>query len=271
MKICMIGDSHLAMMINAHKQQKTPGLDLMPVSWPRQYFDQLSLEGSEFCAGGPELRADWKMLGLPQRINLASFDQVVFVSYTVTAFHAFVLLRDFAVSDWRDAEFLIKRLNSPIGSPGDRRLITPALFKACLAGMIRDNSTFGFVDHLRKHSDVPIVIVPAPYLAEHTLKHRLRMWGLRQVLRKHDGAALADCLHEAHELAFAPFENLRILRQPAETVIRGCLTRETYREGAARMVSGDAHNADDILHAGPRLGALLLRDICGFDAAAPKV
>ncbi len=268
MKICMIGDSHLAMMINAQRQDPIENLDITPVSWPRQFFDQLAFEGTEICANGPELAEDWERCRLPNRLDLSAFDKVVFVSYTITTFHAFVILGDHAVSGWNDANSLIKKLNSQLKGPGKRRLITPAVFRESLAGLIRENHTFKFVDHLRGHCEVPIVLVPAPYLAEHTLDHRKNLWGLKQVLRKRDGASLVRELHAAHELVFGAYSNLTLLRQPSETVVRGCLTSEEYRAGAARMVTGVAHREDDILHAGPKLGRLYLEQICSRDDSA---
>lgn len=262
MKICMIGDSHLAMMVNAQKEQRFENLEITPVSWPRQFYDQLSLRGTEMCADGPELIADWERRGLAPKIDLAAFRQLVFVSHTITAFSAFTILRDHVISGWNEAEFLVKRLNSPMGGPDDRRLMTPAVFQECLAGLIQESPTYKLIDHVRKHSSVTIVLVPAPYLAEHTLKHRSRLWRLRQVLRKNDGAALAQSLHQAHEIAFGSFSNVTLLRQPEETVVRGCLTQEMYREGARRYGTGAMHSADDILHAGPLLGRLYLKEIC---------
>ena len=262
MKICMIGDSHLAMMVNAQREQQIEDLDITPVSWPRQFYDQLSLQGTEFCAEGPELAAEWEKHGLPRRIDLSAFDKLVFVSYTINAFSAFAIMRDHVVSGWNDGAFLVKRLNSLSGGPGDRRLMTAAVFKACLADLIRENHTYQFVDHIRKHSDLPIVVVPAPYLAEDAPKQRLRLWGLKQVLRKNDGVALAQALQEAHEIAFAPFSGVTLLRQPEQTVVRGCLTKEEYREGARRFGTQAAQSADDIMHAGPLLGRLFLTEIC---------
>lgn len=261
MKICMIGDSHLAMMINAQRQDPIDGLDITPVSWPRQWFDQVAFEGTEICANGAELAEDWDRCGLPARLDLSTFDKVVFVSYTITAFHAFVILGDHAVSGWNDASFLVKKLNSQLKGPGKRRLITPAVFRESLAGLIRENHTFGFVDHLRQHCDVPIVVIPAPYLAEHTLDHRKNLWGLKQVLRKRDGAVMVDALHDAHQMVFGSYSNLTLLRQPEESVVRGCLTSDVYRAGATRMGTGALHREDDILHAGPKLGRLYLQKI----------
>lgn len=266
----MIGDSHLAMMVNAKKEQRFENLEVTPVSWPPQFYDQLSMRGTEMCADGPELIADWEKRGLAPKIDLAAFQKLVFVSYTITAFSAFAILRDHVISGWNGADFLVRRLNadfsgntldSPMEDQDERKLMTPAVFQQCLAGLIRENPTYKLVDHVRKHSSVPIVVVPAPYLAEHTLKHR-PLWRLDQVLRKNDGAALARSLHQAHEITFGSFSNVTLLRQPDETVVRGCLTQEMYREGARRYGTGAMHSADDILHAGPLLGRLYLKEIC---------
>ena len=266
MKICMIGDSHLAMMVNAQKEQSFDGLEIAPVSWPRQFFDQLKWHGTEISAEGPELIGHWERSGLPPKIDLSDFDLLVFVSNTTTAFHAFTVLREHIVTGWNESELVVKTLNSPMGAPDDRRLMTQDALTACLTGCIKENHTYKFVDHVRQHCDIPIVVIPAPYLAESSLKRRKNLWGLKLVLRNKDGAALARSLHEAHEIAFGAFSNLKLLRQPEEAIVRGCLTKEIYREGARRFGSQALHGADDILHAGPLLGALWLKEICALNA-----
>ena len=266
MKICMIGDSHLAMLLNAQKKYPVKGLDITPVTWPQQFHDQFSLRGTNLCADGAGLASFWRSGGLAPTIDLTAFDRLVFVSFTATAFNAFHILRTHAVSDWNDAEPVIKALDAPLGDAGDRRLLTPAVFKQSLAGTIRENHSYKFIDQIRKHSAIPIAVVPAPFLAEHTLEHRPKLWGLRRVLRAKDGAALAQSLHDAHEIAFGPFADVSVLRQPQQTVTQGCLTAQEYREGAARYGTTVAHSANDILHAGPLLGQILINEISLLDA-----
>lgn len=261
MKICMIGDSHLAMMLNAQKEDPIKGLDITPVTWPQEYRDKFLLQGTELVADDPGLVAFWESGGLPSKIDLTAFDRLVFVSFTATAFHAFPILRDHIVSGWNGAKPVVRALKSPLENPDRRRLLTPAVFQHCLAAAIREHHTYKFIEQIRQHSDIPMAVVAAPYLAENTLKHRPGLWGLKRVLKAKDGEALAQSLHKAHETAFGVFENVTVLRQPQETVVQGCLTAEKYREGAMRYGTSVAHGAKDILHAGPLLGRLLMDDI----------
>jgi len=90
------------------------------------------------------------------------------------------------------------------------------------------------------------------------LTHRPKLFGLKRILQSGDGFAFAACYNEAHEVAFAPFENGTVLRQKERTLTQGCLTKETYRAGAKRFGTDVAHNENDVMHAGPKLGQLVL-------------
>jgi hypothetical protein len=265
MKICMIGDSHLAMMLNAQKEEPIKGLDITPVTWPRHFHEQFTLRGTQLCADGPGLVSFWKQGGLGSKIDLTAFDRLVYVSFTATQFSAFHILREHVVSGWNDAKPVIRALNAPMEQPDRRRLLTPAVFNQCLAGVIRENYAYTFTKQIRKHSDIPIAVVPAPFLAENVLTHRPKLWGLKRILRANDGEALAQSLNDAHQIAFGGLENVSVLRQPKETVACGCLTAERYREGAKRYGTTEAHSTTDILHAGPLLGRLLMKMIHTLD------
>jgi len=104
MKICMIGDSHLAMIVEAYKEKGTSECELSAVTWPREYEDEFTLNGTELVAGGRGLAEFWRGGGLPERIDVTRFDLIALVSHTVTAFNAFAVLREHAVSGWKGAD-----------------------------------------------------------------------------------------------------------------------------------------------------------------------
>ncbi|WP_299043369.1 hypothetical protein [uncultured Tateyamaria sp.] len=261
MKICMIGDSHLAMMMEAAKAYSKSECDITAVTWPRQFEDQFSYQGSQLMAMGPELAAFWKSGGYSDRIELTKFDKIVFVSHTVTMFNIFNILRDHVVSDWNGGALVVEAVNSLNAPPNRRRLLTSAAFHECLKGIITSNYAFRIAAEARAHCAVPICVLPAPFLAEGTLTHRPNLNGLKRILNRKDGANLARAYNDAHVAAFADVTDVTVVPQPAETITRACLTKEDYRVGATKFGTDDLHRADDVMHAGPLMGQLLLKDI----------
>ncbi len=269
MKTCIIGDSHLAMLVNAHKAYPVDGMDVTPVPLPRPLEGRQLLVGTEMRSDDDDLTAFWERGGLGPVVDLTVFDRVVFVSYTATIFNALALLRDHAVTGWTDAKPVMKSLNSSLGNPTSRRLLTPAVYRASLAGTIQANHTHAFVDELRRNCDVPITIIPPPFLAYNTLQIRKSFAGLRRILQQDDGAKLASALNDAHDMAFAAMSDVSVLHQPPETVIHGCLTAKKYTEGATRYGVEMDQEANDIIHAGPAMGGLLLNEIKALGPCIP--
>ena len=261
MNICMIGDSHLAMMLEANKEFFPPSVEITAITWPRQFENQFAFKGTEVSANGDGLVDFWKSCGLTQTVDLADFDKVVFISYTATMFNIFAMLRDHVVSNWNAARPVIESLNAHQASPGARRLLTPAAFQACIVGIIQSNHAYRIASNLREHCQVPMAVVPPPFLAETTLKHRPKLTGLKRVLNHKDGANLAAGYNDAHRVAFAHIPDVSVVAQPAQTVVRGCLTKDDYRAGAKRFGMEVAHSNDDVMHAGPLMGQLLLNTI----------
>lgn len=263
----MIGDSHLTMMVEANREFFSPSLDIATVTWPRQFEDQFSFDGVELRAGGDGLEAFWKKCDLPKRIDLTQFDQISFVSHTVTMFSIFKVLQDHIVSNWNGAASIIRALHSSPSNTSTRRLLTASAFQECLVGMIRSNYAFRIASELRRHSTVSICVLPPPFLADTTLMHRPNLTGLKRILKHDDGALLAACYNQAHVAAFGDIPHVTVVTQPDQTLTRGCLTKDMYRAGAKRFGTNVAHREDDVMHAGPLLGQLLLNEIISAQTA----
>lgn len=262
MKLCLLGDSHLAKFVRAQKEDPIPDLEITAVSWPGDCFREIGFRGTELYADGPGVEKLWTRLNTPMQVDLSGFDKVVLVSNTVTSFNVFRILRDCVVSTWSEARPAIASLKSFLGNPDGRRLLSQSAFMASLVCIIKNNESYQVVSHLREHSDVPVIVIPAPYLSENTLRLRGKMDGLRRVLEAKDGPILAQSIEEAHRQAFAHFANLRLIFQPKQTIAQGCLTKDSYRVGASRLGKEVDHGRRDVMHAGPLMGQLLLKEIC---------
>lgn len=261
MKICMVGDSHLTMILEAHKQLNAASIEVDAVTWPRQHEDQFSFEGVELVATGNELAKFWEVGGLPDRIDVTQYDKVVFVSYTITMFNIFKILSDHVVSSWNGAEHIIDSINACSTFVSKRRLLTASALQESMVGIIRSNYAFRIASALRDYSSMPISVVPPPFLREETLTYRPNLTGLKRILNNNDGVSLADAFNSAHRSAFADIADVCIITQPEHTLTRGCLTKESYRSGAKKFGTDIAHKADDVMHAGPLLGQVIWNEL----------
>lgn len=256
MKLCVIGSSHVAMLMLAERDAPTPGLDLTFYAAPSGGVEAAELDGTTLRAVTPELRARLDMTGAPHAVDLNDFDAVVFVGETVSVFSAVALVRQANVSDWPSAAPLIAAAGEPFAPVLKRPLLTRAAYVAALAGAAREKLTYRLARALRERSDVPIAVVPQPYPAERVLEGNAPV--VRRIHRDGDGASLATCLAEAHEAAFAGIDRLHIVSQPPETVTGDFLTHDAFARHAMRLSLQQRQPKDDVLHMGGAYGRLAL-------------
>ncbi|MEL7100023.1 MAG: hypothetical protein AAGM84_14450 [Pseudomonadota bacterium] len=255
MKICIFGDSHLAMFVKAAQAHPELGVELTPVSWIFGNEGQYKASNGRLTVHGPEMAAFWERANIPTSIDLNAFDRLVCVSGTVTSHNAFPLLRGHTIYGWPGAQ------KARAAGKQTRTLMTEAAFVQALTARAQAGDAFTLTRALRAACEVPIAVAPAPLLAETTLTQRPKLVVLKRVLNAGDGAALREALHTAQTRAYAQIDGVDVIFQPDDSVTQGCLTRETYRVGAARYGSGQMHDETDILHAGPALGKALLQQI----------
>lgn len=221
---------------------------------------EAALEGSRLSARDADLEARLETLGTPPAVDLDGFDAVVFVGGTVSAFGAVRLIQGHRVSGWASARELIAAADTPFAGPLKQPLISEPAYLAALEGVIRQSVTCRLVAGLREASAVPVCVVPQPLPSEAILTTEKKYPVFKRVARHGDGPAVAASLVAAHARAFAGLSGVTVLCQPEETIAQGFLTARAYTRDAERLAAG-ALPQDDVLHAGPALGALCLARI----------
>ncbi|OWU84626.1 hypothetical protein ATO6_13295 [Oceanicola sp. 22II-s10i] len=261
MKLCVIGASHVAMLMLAERDSPTPGLSMTCYAAPAGGIEDAALDGTRLYATTPALRERLDMIGTPHDLDLADFDGVAFVGETASAFSAVALVRKHTVSGWPSGAAALEKAAQPFAPPLRQPLITVPAYQAALTEALKTRFTFRMVMALRRSSDVPVLIVPQPFPAERMLDGKGNNPVFQRVRRGGDGPALADALRVAHDRAFAGIANLRVLPQPPATIARHFLTRNEYARDAMRLSLNKPQPEDDFLHTGGTYGALVMGDV----------
>lgn len=225
--------------------------------------EDISFDGNNIQANGLKLRETLDRLGTAHQLPLNSFDFLVLVSRTATLFDVLEVLKGYRVSDWKSTRRsgFVHEILDPDYQLGDPYLITEAALHACLLSRIRTNQTYSLCAQIRQVSAVPIFVVPAPLLAEQTPQLRPKLLGLKRALRGDDGQNIRLCLERAHDAAFQDIPDVVAIPQPAETIAHGCLTKTEFGRDSVRLASPHHHDETDILHAGAKMGALIMAEI----------
>jgi len=264
MKICIIGDSHCAMLVAGAKQIDLGPAQITTFAQPGGGPRDVLFDGTVVTAASDKLKDTLDKLSTPHSLDLAEFDAIILAMKTATVFAAFEVLKTYRVSDWASTASVFEAITMPTVPLDDTRLITAAALETHLAAVISENLCHVYCAEIRQRCRVPIFIVRNPLLAEHTLQHNPHFYGLKRTLQRGDGAEMCATLDRAHAAAFAPFEDVHLMRQPDVTVTQGCLTKEEYGRESIRLASTRQHPDNDFLHAGPELGAMLMKDIIGL-------
>ncbi|MCR8549013.1 hypothetical protein M4578_14335 [Salipiger sp. P9] len=258
MKLCVIGNSHVAMLMAALRDAAPADMDITWFAKPGLAEGEAVLDGSRLCARDPDLVTRLERLGTPEYVDLAAFDGVVFVGSTASAFAAVRLLQGHRVSGWPSARKMISGALTPFAAPLKHPMLSEPAYLAALTDLIRGNLTYKLATALRAASAVPICVIPQPFPSDRLFDGDKKYPMFRRVVRRGDAAALAACLRSAHARAFAGIPGLVAFDQPADTIAQDFLTAAAYTRDAVRLSQTDTLPRDDVLHAGPALGARYL-------------
>ncbi len=252
MRICVFGNSHLGMLAAACHAAPPEGAEL--VFWGKRGLcsTDFSLNGSTICAETADLRSSLGKLGVPDEIDLARFDALVFVGMTASVFTVAGLVSAHHVYGWPGTD---KILSGSGHGPG-------FLSRSALAdGLVRateDDAAFRILERLRSATDAPAVVVPQPYPSVRAVRDNSKYTSLRQVLERGIGAEAVAVLSDSYQVAFGRLADTRVLLQPPGTVVHGFLTKVKFTRGAVRINFETKQSRKDILHANAAFGRLAL-------------
>lgn len=249
MKLCVIGNSHVAMLVRASREQPPDGTELTFFAHPGRGPEGVRLRDGQLRAVTRRLRRGLTRFGMPEVLELAAFDAFVLVGMTASAFSLQSMLGSHRVFGWPAAP-----------KDGGRPLMSEAALEAELVQVIAENLAADFVARIRRISAAPVLVVPQPGPSETVARGRSRHPGLRRILRAGQGGQVSACLTRAHARAFDG-AGLHVLAQPEETVAHGFLTAERFMQGGGRLNPGGRQPQEDILHANATYGALVLEQI----------
>lgn len=253
MKICVIGNSHAGMLIQAINDRPSGDLDFTYFAKQGRGPAGAQMRGSVMHAKRRELRRTLKRLGMPLSVDLAAQDMFVVVAMSVSMFTIAAMTDRHAVWGWPSTGAETQEDALP-----DRPLMSSALLQAALADGIGQSLAYTMITRIRKVSDSPILFVPQPCPSETLLNQPGRCGAMQRLFRRKDGDRAAGALMQAHRQTIGSQPDVLIAQQPADTITGGCLTREAFSRDGVRLNLGGRHDERDILHANAAYGARVL-------------
>lgn len=255
MKLCVIGNSHVAMLVQATREAAPEGLDLTFFARQGRGPEGVRLKGTEMFALHKALQQSLARMGMPDRVDLATFDGFVLVAMTASVFSMSGMVSSHAVHGWGNNE-------------DERPLMSRAALEASLRTSIVDNIAHRMLRKIRRVSDKPVLLVPQPFPAEAAIAPGTRFPALREIHDRGIGPQAVAALRNAHVDVFGDMAGVHLLTQPDDTVVQGFLTAEPFTRGAGRLNPEGRQPEDDLLHANAAYGRHVLDQIAGaFEAA----
>jgi hypothetical protein len=257
MRIALIGNSHAAMLIAAHRQDPR-GETLTVFAKPSLQPEDYVLDGSVLRATSDDLRARLADLGTPQALDLAQCDAVVIAGLVPSAFAAVRLAQGHVISHWPSAHPVMARILRAKPQPKDRPLMSKATYRAALMALTDTSPAATLARGIQAATGQRVLILPQPLPSEALLEIEGKYPIFRRLLRDGDGAAMARDLDQTHLTALDALPGLRCLVQPDDTRRNGCLTAVDLMRGGPRLSAGTRQAGDDVLHGNATLGAVML-------------
>jgi hypothetical protein len=249
MKLCLIGNSHVAMLAAAANTFEFSGLTCLPIAKPSLELSDFSLDGTVLSGVSAPLRTRLAEAGLPGNVDLESCDAVVLVACTVSVFTAVRFTQTHRIDGWPSTE-----------TPEARPLLSRAAFVASLAEIAR-KSVAGQLANQLSTCTKPVFFIPQPYPSRRILRQKQRYPLFARIAEHGQGVSLAHDLFRAQQEAYGDQPHLQLLRQDDRTVAQDFLTAAEYTRGSVRLTLSAQQPADDVIHANHHLGALYLRKI----------
>lgn len=265
MRLLLLGNSHCAAVMRALAEdpRRWPGLELGVMALPGNAPRHLRIEGDRFVSSQDGVRAMLRRFHGSESPSFVRPDAVV-VLLGSTLRGAAALSRLHRSADLPStAPLLAAAADGPLPlHRGERlQLHSRPAFALALAGLWRDSSP-AIALRMVAVLGVPVAVAPVPLPPEAVLDHApddpvtLAMGrGDAEVLLDLSQRARGDALRS---IAAETGADLRLVRQPAQTIVRGVLTGAAWTQGSARLFRAEA--PDDPLdgHANAAYGALLV-------------
>jgi hypothetical protein len=244
MKVCVIGDSHLAAMKQGWENiaEEFSGISLTFFGAPAPLIEQIRVEdGAIVPTSSKTTRFFRHTSGGAARID-ASYDRVLVCGMKFGFWRALVLYQHCRRED---------------EGKDERQPLSDACYARAIEDYLADTPCIATLGLLRGIGAGPVGIVPSPYPSEESRKP-----GSRELARaRGDEARVARNYANAAEglgrrLGFRPF------LPPTALLASPLATKAEYaRDSVALMLKAKAHDAGEYLHMNAAYGAAVLRAI----------
>lgn len=247
MKICLLGDSHLAAIkTGASGLKTTHKLDFF--GSPRDSLSGLRLQNTTLAPGSANLAEMLKVTsGGQTRIELADYDQFILVGLGFSFTRLARMHQRY-------------RLSSGVSELKHRYLISEDCRELAIAGLYERSLALNLAGAIRVASQAPIILVPEPFRSINVLgsTQEVELWNYMSD-RTDDLLTIYRAMQKRCE---ALLPNFRILEQPADTT-DGVFTRSEFAEAAPRMTAKgfESYTAPDFGHMGPLYGNRVLTEV----------
>ena len=253
LRLCIIGNSHVAALRDAWMQQpdRWPALSLDFWAAQRDHLRRTIVQHGRLMPTDTAGRAEMQQINGRSDVDLAEFDGFVIAGAAICVQAILPIYRD---ARWT-------------GLPSVRRgtpaLISAGAARAVMGAILQDRLGYALAHRLRPQCVQPILMTSQPRVSAQILQSP------RPELRLHSVAirnADADALGAGFDgVATDLFTGLgcRFLPQPPQTVAQGVLTQVQYVRGARRLSAdmGALQPQSDLMHANAQYGALVLDQI----------
>jgi hypothetical protein len=253
MKLCVVGNSHVGMLVAAHQQRGDPAAEMTIFARPSMEDGDIALEGTTLIAKSPEFVHRLAEHGQAPEIDLADFEAIVFVGMTASVFTAAQILGYHTVYGWPSTQ---RMLEDP--GPAERQIISMAALRASLETLVTESQTARLCQSVSRRGIGPLFVVPQPYPAARVLDIKGKFPIIKRLFRDKEGPLLAAELEQFHTAFFEPIKGVFYLRQDPDTIGKGFLTRPSYSRNSVRLNVERKHRKDDVLHANADFGERIL-------------
>lgn len=256
MKLCIVGNSHVGMIVAAIAARNDTQTDLTIFARPSMIHSDIAVEGTTLIASSDELIHRLKAHDTPTEVDLSQFDAVLFVGMTASVFSAAQVIGYHSVHGWPATA---KLLEAP--GPTYRQIISLSALQWTLRANIAESQTGRLCKALEPCGIGPIFVVPQPYPAMRILTVQRRYPIIKRLHRDQEGILLAQELEHWHHDFFDPMKGIFYLQQEPDTIEAGFLTRTAFTRNAVRLNIERKHKKNDVLHTNGKFGQRVLERI----------
>jgi hypothetical protein len=244
MRICLIGNSHLACFKYGWNEveRRYPDVHATFFGAPGDRARHLVVRDGRLVAGTDPLREGLLLTsGGESAIDPEKYDAFVLVGW-VTIQAAMDLARQYTPHTFPETVH-------------GKQIVSEALFRAALAAEYSGTVVATVARRLRQLTTKRILLAPQPMPSRRAMEERERRFRTTLIAgRQVFGLACA-----AADLAFADLAE--VVWQPVETIADHAFTRTEFSEGSKRLLKEEAHPDDDFSHMNAAFGTLALSNI----------